>query len=103
MIITSRNGVTLPVSGASRTLTDLADVVVTGTATLLRAASVGRVFLSGTNTHASVAIRVGGATTSATRGQRVAAGAAFETTTQGAVYAASEGADVTTSLSEETN
>lgn len=102
-VVRSRNGVTLPISPASLVLTGLADVVVTGSATLLRAANTNRVYLSGTNTHASVAIRIGGSTVTATRGQRIAAGAAFETTTQGAVYAISEGADVTVSLGEETN
>lgn len=101
--VRSRDGVTLPISKASRTFTNLADVTVTGSATLLRAASTTRVALSGTNGHGSVAIRVGGSTVSATSGQRVAAGAAFENRTQAAVYAISEGADVTVSLCEETN
>lgn len=82
------------------TLVDLPDVTVTGSATLLRAANTTRLVFSCTVGTAS-GVRVGGGNTTPARGQSVAARASFKTTTTDAVYAASEGVDVTVSCAEE--
>ena len=81
------------------TLTGIGDLTVTGSATLLRAADTTRLELS--CTVGAVNIRVAGSNVTATRGQQVAATASFKTRTTAAVYAASEGAGVTVSCTEE--
>lgn len=78
-----------------------ADVSVTGSATLISAASSQRVALSCTNTSATVHVRWGDATVTATTGQRLSAGASIEILSKGAVYMISEGANVTMSCTEE--
>lgn len=87
---------------ATRVITPIADIVVTNVATLLRAANSIRISLSGTNNDAGVNIRIGDATVTATKGQRVGPGSSFKTGVVAAVYAISEGANVTVSLTEET-
>lgn len=79
-----------------------ADVVVTGTATLVLAKNSFRYALNCTNTHATVHVRWGDSTVTATKGQRIPAGSAVEIRSTGAVYMISEGADVTVSCTEET-
>lgn len=86
----------------AQTVTSLADVTVTGTATLIKAANSERVALSCTNTSASVNVRWGDSTITAAKGQRVPFGTAIEIKNRGAVYMISEGANVTVSCTEET-
>jgi hypothetical protein len=101
-ITTAVAGPTVPtvVTGGA-TITPISDVTVTNVATLLRAAHSSRLALSGTNNDGAVNIRFGDSTTTATKGQRVAFGATFKTTVTAAVFAISEGANVTVSLTEE--
>lgn len=80
----------------------IADVTVTGTATLVKAANQFRKSLSCTNTSSSVAVRWGSSTVTATQGQRIAASVAIEINDPGAIYMISEGANVTMSCTEET-
>lgn len=89
------------VIGSSSTVTPLADVSVTGTATLISAASTTRRALSCTNQHASVHVRWGSGAVTAAIGQRVPAGSSIEITSLAAIYMISEGADVTVSCTEE--
>jgi hypothetical protein len=92
-------------SGIGLRATPLADVTVTGSATLIGSASGNpdRVEMSCTNTHATVAVRWGGTTaTAASVGQRIPAGAAIAIANRGPIYMASEGANVTMSCTEET-
>ena len=77
------------------------DVTITGTATLVSGASGVRNILSCSNTSASVAVRWGDSTVSATKGQRFPANTSIEIKTRGAVYMISEGANVTVSCTEE--
>lgn len=84
------------------TITGIADITVTGAATVLRGANNARESLSCTNNDATVNIRVAGSNVTATRGQRVAAGATFKTESKGSVQAISEGANVAVSCTEET-
>lgn len=79
----------------------IADVTVTGTATLIKARTDDRVTLSCTNTHASVHVRWGNSTVTAAVGQRIPAGSAIEISSRGAIYMISEGANVTVSCTEE--
>ena len=83
-------------------LTVIADVTVTGSATLISAANANRATLSCTNTSSTVHVRWGSASVTATTGQRVAAGSAIEIRNIGAIYMISEGANVTVSCTEET-
>ncbi len=83
------------------TITPIADVTVTSSATLVRAANGDRLALSCTNTHATVSIRWGSSAVTAAIGQRVPAGASIEIRNIGAIYMISEGADVTVSCTEE--
>jgi hypothetical protein len=78
-----------------------ADVTVSNTATLVVAKNRNRTALSCTNTSASVHVRWGGSDVSATKGQRIPAGAAAEIRNSGAIYMISEGADVTVACTEE--
>lgn len=82
--------------------TVIADVTVTGSATLISADNANRATLNCTNTSGSVNVRWGGATVTATTGQRIPFGAAIEIRNIGAVYMISEGANVTVSCTEET-
>ena len=88
--------------GAGWVVSPITDVTVTGTATLIRAAASNRTTLSCTNTSASVNVRWGDSTVTASKGQRVPFGSAIEIRNTGAVYMISEGASVTVSCTEET-
>jgi hypothetical protein len=79
-----------------------ADVTVSGSATLVLAANTLRHALRCSNTSASGAVRWGDSTVSATRGQRIPAGASIKILFKGDVYMISEGASVTVSCTEET-
>lgn len=84
-----------------KTIVPIADVSVTSSATLVRAASDIRIALSCTNTHATVHVRWGSSAVTATVGQRISAGASIEIRSTGDVYMISEGATVTMSCTEE--
>lgn len=86
---------------APTTPNPLADLTVTGAVTLVSAANANRVYLNCTNNDAAVNVRWGGATVTATRGQRLVAGGAIAIPSTGAVYMISEGANVTVSCTEE--
>lgn len=83
-------------------ITVVADVTVTGSATLISAANANRATLNCTNTSASVNVRWGSSSVTATTGQRIPFGAAIEIRNIGAIYMISEGANVTVSCTEET-
>lgn len=87
---------------AQTNITPIADVSVTGTATLVKAGNAFRYALNCTNTHATVHVRWGNSTVTATTGQRIPALASIEIRSTGAVYMISEGANVTVSCTEET-
>lgn len=82
-------------------LTVIADVTVTGTATLIAAANQKRTALNCTNTSSSVNVRWGGSDVAATTGQRLGFGLAITIRNIGAIYMISEGASVTVSCTEE--
>lgn len=82
-------------------LTPVADVTVTGSATLVSAASNNRAALNCTNTSASVNVRWGSSSVTAATGQQLRAGLAISIRNTGAVYMISEGANVTVSCTEE--
>lgn len=85
------------------TSTPLSDVSVTGSATLVRAANGNRLTLSCTNTSSTDAVRWGGdSSVSATKGQRLPAGASIEIRSLDDVYMISEGGTVEMSCTEET-
>lgn len=84
-------------------ITPLADITVTGSATLIHAADSSRIALNCTNSDSSVNVRWGNASVTATTGQRIAAGSAIEIKNIGAVYMISEGANVTVSCTKETH
>lgn len=88
------------IDGGSR-FSPIADVTVTGSATLISAANPERVALNCTNTSASVNVRWAGSTVTAALGQRIPFGTAIEIRNIGAVYMISEGANVTVSCTEE--
>ena len=83
-------------------ITPIADVSVTSAATLVKDQNAFRWALSCTNTHATVHVRWGSSTVTATTGQQLKAGAAIEIRSTGPVYMISEGATVTMSCTEET-
>jgi len=85
-----------------RTAPPVADKTVTGTATLISASSPIRSALNCTNTHATVHVRWGDATITASSGQQLRAGTAIEILNSAAIYMISEGVDVTVSCTEET-
>lgn len=91
---------TVQIDGGSR-FTPIADVTVTGSATLISAANPNRVALNCTNTSATVHVRWAGSTVTASLGQRLPAGTAISIQNIGAVYMISEGANVTVSCTEE--
>ncbi len=80
----------------------VADVTVTGTATLVKATNAFRFALSCTNNDSGVNVRWGDAAVLAASGQRIRAGASVEIKSRGAVFMISEGANVTVSCTEET-
>lgn len=90
-----------PVTFGGSTVAPFTDVTVTASATLVRVASASRVALSCTNTDGAVHVRWGDSAVTATKGQRIAAGASIEIKSLGAVYMFSEGTDVTMSCTEE--
>ena len=83
-------------------ISPVADVSVTSAATLVKAQNAFRSTLSCTNTHASVHVRWGSSSVTATTGQQLRAGTAIEITNTAPVYMISEGATVTVSCTEET-
>ena len=83
------------------TIIPIADVTVTGSATLVRAASGTRLTLSCTNMDTTVHVRWGSSTVTASSGQRIPSGASVEIRNIGNVYMISEGANVVVSCTEE--
>ena len=81
-------------------LTSVADATVTGAATKVASGNSLRAILNCT-VHGSVNARWGDSAITATRGQRIPAGATFTTVARGEVYMISEGANVTVSCTEE--
>jgi non-ribosomal peptide synthetase component E (peptide arylation enzyme) len=77
------------------------DISVTGTITQLCPINGSRVDCSCTNNDSANAIRVGGSTITATRGQRVPAGATFKAVTTSAVFGVAEGASVSMSCTDQ--
>jgi hypothetical protein len=77
------------------------DVSVTAAATLLCPVNGSRVDCSCTNNDASNAIRVGDSTITATKGQRVPAGATFKAITTSSVFGIAEGAAVNMSCTDQ--
>jgi hypothetical protein len=77
------------------------DVSVTASSTLLCPINGSRVDCSCTNNDASNAIRVGDANITATRGQRVPAGATFKAVTTSSVFGIAEGASVSMSCTDQ--
>lgn len=82
-------------------VTPITDVTVTSTATLVSALSASRGTLSCTNTDATVPVRWGNSTVTATKGQRIPAGTSIEIKARGAVYMISEATSVSMSCTEE--
>lgn len=82
-------------------ITGRTDISVTGTATQLCPINGSRVDCSCTNNDSANAIRVGGSTITATRGQRVPAGATFKAVTTSAVFGVAEGASVSMSCTDQ--
>ena len=78
------------------------DVTVTSSATLVLAGNAFRYALSCTNTSASVHVRWGDSTVTASKGQQLRAGTSVEILSKSPVYMISEGANVTVSCTEET-
>lgn len=78
----------------------IADVTVTGTATLIKAATIDRISLSCTNT-GLVNVRWGDATITNTQGQQLKTGLSIEIKNRGPVYMISEGSNTTISCTEE--
>jgi hypothetical protein len=86
--------------GQATQVITFADVTVTGSATLVRAANANRTALACTNTSATVNIRIGDSNITSSRGMQVRAGDSVAVETTAAVYAISEGANVTLSCTE---
>lgn len=78
------------------------DVTVTSSATLVLAGNSFRYALNCTNTSASVNVRWGDSTVTASKGQQFRAGTSIEINSRAPVYMISEGANVTVSCTEET-
>lgn len=87
-------------SGGS-SMTQIADVTVTSTATLIDAANGSRVNLNCTNHDTAVAVRWGSSAVTAASGQRIPFGTTIEIKNTGAVYMISESTDVTVSCTRE--
>ena len=79
----------------------IADLSVTGTDTLIRAASGSRTALVCTNTSATVHLRLGGSGVTTTSGVQLRAASTITLTGPYDVYGVSEGAAVTVACSEE--
>lgn len=98
---TFNNPVRTVVRGGTVT-TPLADVTVSGTATLVRAANAARVQLTCTNNHIGLAARIGDATVTNAKGVRLGPGATMMIQGTYAVYAISEqGGSLTLSCTED--
>ena len=82
-------------------VTSKADVIVTGTSTLVAASNPSRAALSCTNTHATSAVRWGDSAVATSSGQQIKAGRGVEIRNSAPVYMISEGASVTVSCTEE--
>lgn len=80
------------------TMTDQADLTVSSTATLVKASNSNRAALNCTTTDV---IRWGTSSVTASRGQRVGAGASISIRNTGAIYMIAESADSTVSCTEE--
>ena len=78
-----------------------ADVSVAGGATVLGVANAARIALVCTNNDSLIAVRVGDANVTATRGVRLAPGGIISVSATSAISAISEGAAVAVSCSEE--
>ena len=78
----------------------VADATVTSSAAIVIAERPDRDSAIVTNTDASVAIRVGDSAITSSRGIKVGAGESATLYTTAAIYAISEGADVTVALAE---
>jgi len=87
-------------SGGSK-MSEIADVTVTSSATLIDAANGSRVNLNCTNHDTAVAVRWGSSAVTATSGQRIPFGTTIEIKNTGAVYMISEDTDVTVSCTRE--
>jgi hypothetical protein len=87
-------------SGGSKT-SEIPDVTVTSTATLIDAADGRRVNLNCTNHDESVAVRWGSSAVTATSGQRFPVNGTIEIKNTGAIYMISEDAAVTVSCTRE--
>lgn len=102
----SATGVLTPAAtdgwAGAETVVAKADVSVTSSATVVANANGNRVFLSCTNTHATVHVRWGDSTVTATKGQQLRAGRSIEIKNRDVVYMISEGATVTVACTEET-
>lgn len=97
-------GLLYPVASWSvdgKALTQIDDVTVTGTATLIKAQRLTRTALNCTNTHDTVHVRWGDALVTASSGQQLRAKAAIEIVNSAEVYMISEGASVVISCTEE--
>jgi len=86
--------------GGSR-FTELADIPVPNTRTLLRPADHHRVALVPTNNDAAVNVRIGGQGVGPAQGVRLFASSSMRVTSRAEIYAISEGATVTLSMTEE--
>jgi hypothetical protein len=84
----------------ARTTRTFDDVTVTAAAVQVRPANQSRMALACKNTSATVAIRVGDSTVSATKGLQINGGETFVVTNTDAVFAASTGAAVTIACTE---
>ena len=82
-------------------ISSLADVTVTGSATLVKANTSGRAAMSCTVPDGGANVRWGDSTVTAAKGQRVPAGASIEIRNRGPIYMISEGANVVVSCTEE--
>jgi hypothetical protein len=82
-------------------LVQIADVTVTGSATLIDSADSSRATLNCTNTSSSVHVRWGSSTVTAASGQQFRATSPIEIRNQHAVYMISEGASVVVACTKE--
>ena len=85
-----------------KAILSVSDATITSTATLVDAQDAFRVALSCTNHSASVNVRWGDSTVTATKGQRIPFGQTIEIRNSAPVYMISEGASITVSCTKET-
>lgn len=78
------------------------DVTVGATAIQVCPANGSRIDCSCTNNDGAIAVRVGDANVTASRGQRVTAGSTFKASTTGTVFAISEGGNALLSCTDQT-